>query len=308
MVLPVAEAGRTRAPIQRLVDQVARWFVLFVRCVVALAGIAWAAAGPAPALANALLVVVFVLIVACPCALGLATPVSITVGIGRGAEEGVLIKDAEALEPMAKVDMLEIDKTGTLTEGTPSVQVAVAAGGFDAPQVSRWAASLEASSEHPLAAAIGERARTDGLALIDMPDFSAGAGQGVRGVIEGREMRLGNAQQLVDAHVDSGCFDAAANALRHPGQTVMYLSAGKLLAGDLGVADAIKASTRRGDPATEGLRLAHRDADGRQPAHDRSRGLAPGAGRSPRRRDARGQVSTREGTAAPGTHRRDGRR
>jgi Cu2+-exporting ATPase len=243
IVLLVAEAGRTHAPIQRLVDQVARWFVLFVLCVAALAGIAWAVAGPAPALANALLVVVSVLIVACPCALGLATPVSITVGIGRGAKEGVLIKDAEALELMEKVDTLVIDKTGTLTEGKPSVHVVVAASGFDAAQVLRWAASLEASSEHPLAAAIVERARTDGLVLIDVPDFSAVAGQGVRGVIDGREIRLGNAQLLAEAHVDSGLFDAAANALRQQGQTVMYLSAGKLLAGYLGVADAIKAST-----------------------------------------------------------------
>ncbi len=242
IVMLVAEAGRTRAPIQRLVDQVARWFVPFVLCVAALAGFVWALAGPAPALANALLVIVSVLIVACPCALGLATPVSITVGIGRGAKEGVLIKDAETLELMEKVDTLVIDKTGTLTEGKPSVQVVEASIGFDAAQVLRWTASLEASSEHRLAAAILERARADGLALIDVQQFSAVAGQGVRGVIDGQALRLGNAQLLADARVDSSLFDAAANALRQQGQTVMYLSAGNVLAGYLGVADAIKAA------------------------------------------------------------------
>ena len=149
----------------------------------------------------------------------LATPVSSTVGIGRGAKEGVLIKDAEALELMEKVDTSVIDKTGTLTEGKPSVQVVVAAPGFDAAQVPRWAASLEASSEHPLAAAIIEHARNDGLALVDVSDFSPVAGQGVRGVIDGGEMRLGNAQLLADANVDPGLFDAAVNALRQQGQT-----------------------------------------------------------------------------------------
>ena len=243
IVLLVAEAGRTRAPIQRLVDQVARWFVLFVLGVAALAGVAWTIAGPAPAGANALLVVVSVLIVACPCALGLATPVSITVGIGRGAKEGVLIRDAEALELMEKVDTLVIDKTGTLTEGRPSVQVVVAASGFDVAQVLRWAASLEASSEHPLAAAIVERARADGLALVGVTDFSADAGQGVRGEVDGQQMRLGNAPLLAGAQVDASPFDGAANALREQGQTVMYLSAGTRLAGYLGVADAVKAST-----------------------------------------------------------------
>lgn len=155
----------------------------------------------------------------------------------------MLIKDAEAVELMEKVDTLVIDKTGTLTEGKPSVQVVVAAPGFDAAQVPRWAASLEASSEHPLAAAIIEHARNDGLALVDVSDFSAVGGQGARGVIDGGEMRPGNAQLLAAANVEPGLFDAAVNALRQQGQTVMYLSSGKLLAGYVGVADAIKAST-----------------------------------------------------------------
>jgi len=243
IVALVAEAGRTRAPIQKLVDQVARWFVLFVLCVAVLAGVIWALAGPAPALANALLVVVSVLIVACPCALGLATPVSITVGIGRGAKEGVLIKDAEALELMEKVDTLVVDKTGTLTEGKPSVQAVVASGGFDEAQVLIWAASLEALSEHPLAAAIVARAQADGRTLLDVSGFSAVAGQGVRGTIAGQDMRLGNALLLADAHVDTRLVDSATDALRQQGQTVMYLSAGARLAGYVSVADAVKAST-----------------------------------------------------------------
>ncbi len=243
IVALVAEAGRTRAPIQKLVDQVARWFVLFVLCIAALAGIVWASTGPAPALANALLVVVSVLIVACPCALGLATPVSITVGIGRGAKEGVLIKDAEALELMEKVDTLVVDKTGTLTEGKPTVQVVVAASGFDEAQVLLWAASLETLSEHPLAAAIVGRAQADGRTLVDVSGFSAVAGQGVRGTIAGQDMRLGNARLLADANVDTRVVDGAADALRQQGQTVMYLCVGARLAGYVSVADAIKAST-----------------------------------------------------------------
>ena len=243
IVALVAEAGRTRAPIQKLVDQVARWFVLFVLFVAVLAGVVWAFAGPAPVLANALLVVVSVLIVACPCALGLATPVSVTVGIGRGAKEGVLIKDAEALELMQKVDTLVVDKTGTLTEGKPSVQAVVASSGFDEAQVLLWAASLEALSEHPLAAAIVTRAQSDGRKLLDVSGFSAVSGQGVRGTIAGQDMRLGNALLLAEAHVDTRVVDVATDALRQQGQTVMYLSAGARLAGYVSVADAVKTST-----------------------------------------------------------------
>jgi len=216
---------------------------LFVLCVAVLAGVVWALAGPAPALANALLVVVSVLIVACPCALGLATPVSITVGIGRGAREGVLIKDAEALELMERVDTLVIDKTGTLTEGRPTVQAVVAASGFDAAQVLLWAASLEALSEHPLAAAIVGRARAEGRTLVEVSGFGAVAGQGVRGTISGQDMRLGNVGLLADAQVDAHVVDSAVDALRQLGQTVVYLCVGTRLAGYVSVADAVKAST-----------------------------------------------------------------
>ena len=243
IVQMVAEAGRSRAPIQKLADQVSGWFVLSVLGIAALAGLVWAVWGPAPAMANAFLVAVSVLIIACPCALGLATPVSIIVGVGRGAKEGVLIKDAEALELMEKVDTLVVDKTGTLTEGKPTVQTVVAVGGFDQPQVLAWAASLEKLSEHPLATAIVGRAQADGVALAEVSDFDAVTGQGVRGGINGQTVLLGNARLLASAQIDTSSVDAAVEALRLQGQTVMYLAAGGTLAGYVGVADAIKDST-----------------------------------------------------------------
>jgi P-type Cu2+ transporter len=243
IVQMVAEAGRTRAPIQKLADQVAGWFVLSVLGIALLAAIVWAVFGPAPALANAMLVVVSVLIIACPCALGLATPVSIIVGVGRGAKEGVLIKDAEALELMEKVDTLVVDKTGTLTEGKPTVQTVVAAAGFDEAQVLGWAASLEKLSEHPLATAIVGRAAESGIALVEVADFAAVTGQGVRGTIAGQAVRLGNAHLLTESQIDTKAVDGPVEALREQGQTVMYLAVGQRLAGYVGVADAIKAST-----------------------------------------------------------------
>ncbi|RTL28377.1 MAG: heavy metal translocating P-type ATPase [Burkholderiales bacterium] len=243
IVQMVAEAGRSRAPIQKLADQVSGWFVLSVLAIALVAALVWAAFGPAPALANALLVAVSVLIIACPCALGLATPVSIIVGVGRGAKEGVLIKDAEALELMEKVDTLVVDKTGTLTEGKPTVQTVVAADGFDKQQVLAWAASLEKLSEHPLATAIVGRAQTDGVTLSAVSGFDAVTGQGVRGVIDGQTVLLGNARLLASEQVDTSSVDKDVEVLRLQGQTVMYLAAGSKLAGYVGVADAIKAST-----------------------------------------------------------------
>ena len=243
IVQMVAEAGRSRAPIQKLADQVSGWFVLAVLGIALVAALAWALFGPAPALANALLVAVSVLIIACPCALGLATPVSIIVGVGRGAKEGVLIKDAEALELMEKVDTLVVDKTGTLTEGKPTVQTVVAANGFDKQQVLAWAASLEKLSEHPLATAIVGRAKADGATLASVADFDAVTGQGVRGVIDGQAVLLGNARLLASAQVDMSLVDKDVEALRVQGQTVMYLAVGSTLAGYVSVADAIKAST-----------------------------------------------------------------
>ena len=239
----VAEAGRSRAPIQKLADQVSGWFVLAVIAIAVAAFVVWAIVGPAPAFANALLVAVSVLIIACPCALGLATPVSIIVGVGRGAREGVLIKDAEALELMEKVDTLVVDKTGTLTEGRPAVQVVMAADGFTEARVLSLAASIERLSEHPLAQAIAARATRDGVTLSDVTDFDAVTGKGVRGTVDGHAVLLGNDRLLDDAGVDASAVAPEVERLRKLGQTVMLLAVDGRLAGCVGVADPVKTST-----------------------------------------------------------------
>ncbi|MBL0142044.1 MAG: heavy metal translocating P-type ATPase [Betaproteobacteria bacterium] len=243
IVQMVSEAARTRAPIQKLADQVAGWFVLAVMLVAAVAFAVWALVGPPPALANALVVAISVLIVACPCALGLATPVSIIVGVGRGAREGVLIKDAEALELMEKVDTLVVDKTGTLTEGKPQVQGVKALAGFTEGQVLTLAASLEKPSEHPLAQAIVSRAQADKQMLQEVREFDAVTGKGVRGTIDGRAALLGNALLIQDAGIDVSSVGADVAALQAQGQTVMYVADAGRLAGYLGVADPVKATT-----------------------------------------------------------------
>ena len=239
----VSEAARTRAPVQKLADQVAAWFVLAVMGIAALAFAVWALVGPAPAMANALVAAIAVLIIACPCALGLATPVSIIVGVGRGAREGVLIKDAEALELMEKVDTLVVDKTGTLTEGKPRVQSVAAAEGFSEAEVVALAASLERLSEHPLAQAIAARAESDRAAPREVRDFDAVPGKGVRGTIDGKAVLLGNARLMEDEHVDLAPVATQFEALQTQGQTVMVLAVGGRVAGYLGVADPIKATT-----------------------------------------------------------------
>jgi Cu2+-exporting ATPase len=243
IVQMVSDAARTRAPVQKLADQVAVWFVLGVMLVAALAFVVWATVGPPPPLANALVVAISVVIIACPCALGLATPVSIIVGVGRGAREGVLIKDAEALELMEKVDTLVIDKTGTLTEGRPRVHAIVAAEGFSEGEVLALAASLERLSEHPLAQAIAARAKGDNAALQDVRDFDALPGKGVRGMIDGRPVLLGNAALMADHGVDLAPIASAIEALQAQGQTVMVLAIAGKIAGYLGVADPVKAAT-----------------------------------------------------------------
>ncbi|HTR59627.1 MAG TPA: heavy metal translocating P-type ATPase [Casimicrobiaceae bacterium] len=243
IVQMVSEAARTRAPVQKLADQVAAWFVLAVMGIAALAFAVWALVGPPPAMANALVAAIAVLIIACPCALGLATPVSIIVGVGRGAREGVLIKDAEALELMEKVDTLVVDKTGTLTEGRPRVQSVAAAEGFLEAEVIALAASLERLSEHPLAQAIAARAESDRAPLRDVRDFDAVPGRGVRGTIDGKAVLLGNARLMEDEHVDLAPVAAQFEALQARGQTVMLLAVGGRVAGYLGVADPIKATT-----------------------------------------------------------------
>lgn len=240
----VNEAGRSRAPIQKLADQVSGWFVPVVIAVAVIAFAVWAIFGPSPALANGLVVAVSVLIIACPCALGLATPISIMVGVGRGATEGVLIKDAEALELMEKVDTLVVDKTGTLTEGKPKVQSIVAASGFDESQVLHYAASLDALSEHPLAEAIVNHAQEQNLSPKPVTQFESVTGQGVRGQIDGKLILLGNMALMESEQIAVSELDAQVQTLREQAQTVMFLAIDGKLTGIVSVADPIKSTTR----------------------------------------------------------------
>jgi len=239
----VADAQRSRAPIQRLADVVSAWFVPSVILVAVLAFAGWMLFGPAPAFSYALIAAVSVLIIACPCALGLATPMSIMVGIGKGASVGVLIKNAEALERFEKVDTLVVDKTGTLTEGKPRVVAAVPAEGFDEPSLLSLAASVERSSEHPLAAAIVASARQRGLTLQEATDFSSATGKGVSGRVAGRLIAVGNAKLIEGTPAVAGDLERHADDYRREGATVMYVVADGRLAGILAVADPIKAST-----------------------------------------------------------------
>jgi heavy metal translocating P-type ATPase len=239
----VSEAARSRAPIQRLADLVSSWFVPGVIAIAAIAAVVWWVFGPQPALANALVVAVSVLIIACPCALGLATPISVMVGVGRGALDGVLIKDAEALELMEKVTTLVVDKTGTLTEGKPAVQAVEAGGEVPEQDVLRLAASLERASEHPLAAAIVGAAEARGFALAPVSDFASVTGKGVRGTIEGHRVLIGNAALLADEKIDAARLADRAQALQAEGQTVMFVAVDSRAAGLVGVADPVKAST-----------------------------------------------------------------
>ncbi|WP_025917204.1 heavy metal translocating P-type ATPase [Herminiimonas sp. CN] len=243
IVQMVNQASRSRAPIQKLADRVSGWFVPAVMASSVLSFLLWNWFGPAPAMAHGLVAAVSVLIIACPCALGLATPISIMVGIGRGAGEGILIKDAEALEQMEKVDTLVIDKTGTLTEGKPKVQSVIAAEGFSQAEVLALAGALEKLSEHPLAQAIAEHAQQQGSSLQAVEQFDSVTGKGVQGHIGGALIALGNQRMMEDAGVDTGALGDSAQALRTQGQTVMFVASGKRLAGLISVADPIKAST-----------------------------------------------------------------
>jgi len=252
IVQMVSEAQRSRAPIQRLADVVASWFVPLVLAVSVLTFALWAWLGPEPRLAHALVNAVAVLIIACPCALGLATPMSIMVGTGRGAQAGVLIRHAEALEVLETIDTLVVDKTGTLTEGKPHL-VAVEVDGIDVVELLGLAASLERASEHPLAAAIVAGAQARGATLGAVADFDAHIGQGVRGTVGGRAVALGNARLLAALGLDAGALAARAEAWRADGQTAMFVAVDGRVAGVLGVADPIKAST------PEAIALLHRD-------------------------------------------------
>lgn len=244
IVRMVSEAQRSRAPIQRLADLVASYFVPGVVLSAILTALIWGLFGPQPKLAFAIVNSVAVLIIACPCALGLATPMSIMVGTGRGAGAGVLIKNAEALETMEKVDTLVVDKTGTLTEGKPKLVSVTVAVGFSESEVLKLAASLEKGSEHPLAAAILSGARERGQnQLEDARDFESLTGRGVRATIGDRRAAFGNQRLMFEEHVEISSVQRSAEKLRADGQTVMYLSVGRKLAGITGVADPIKAST-----------------------------------------------------------------
>ena len=250
----VATAQRSRAPIARLADQVAGWFVPLVITVALIAFAAWAVFGPQPRLAYALVAAVTVLIIACPCALGLATPMSIMVGIGRAAHFGILIKNAEVLERMEKVDTLVVDKTGTLTEGKPEVVRIVTAPGFDEAALLRLAAGVERASEHPLAAAVVAAAAARDLAPAPVTGFEAPSGKGARGIVEGHNVMLGTAHFLAGHGVDSGALQGEAERLRTDGATVVFAAVDGKLAGLLAIADPIKPSTAT---ALAALRAAH---------------------------------------------------
>src|SRR3984957_17791891 len=243
IVRMVSEAQRSRAPIQRLADVVASYFVPAVILAAAITFIVWAVAGPQPRMAYALVNAVAVLIIACPCALGLATPMAIMVGTGRGATAGVLIKNAEALEILEKVDTLVVDKTGTLTEGKPRLVSVTAADGFNEADVLRLAASLERGSKHPLASAIVAGAEERKLTLTAAENFKSVTGQGVSGRIEGRAVALGNEPMMQSLGVALDAVSAAADAQRKDGQTLMFVAIDGRPAGLIGVADPIKAST-----------------------------------------------------------------
>jgi Cu+-exporting ATPase len=243
IVKMVSEAQRTRAPIQRLADSVASYFVPAVILASIATFVVWFLAGPEPRFAHALVNGVAVLIVACPCALGLATPMAIMVGTGRGAGAGILIRNAEALERFGKVDTLVIDKTGTLTEGKPTLNAVIALAGFDEDELLQWVASLERSSEHPLAAAIVRGAETKDLALSDVQGFNSITGKGVRGSVSGRQIAVGNSELLRELNVDPALLLPQAEEMRRGGQTVMLVAVDGVAAGLVAVADPIKAST-----------------------------------------------------------------
>jgi Cu+-exporting ATPase len=261
IVQMVAQAQRSRAPIQRLADQVSGWFVPVVIGVAVLAAIAWGVFGPEPRFIFALIAAVSVLIIACPCALGLATPLSIMVGVGRGAHAGVLIKNAEALERFEKLDTLVVDKTGTLTEGKPAVVAIRPAQGFAEDDLLRLAASLERGSEHPLGDAIVRAARD--LKLSDAQDFDSPVGKGVLGTVEGRKLLLGSGKFLAEQGVATRALDAEADALRQDGASAIYMAVDGQLAGVFAIADPIKKTTAEAVRAlkAEGVRLVMMTGD-----------------------------------------------
>jgi Cu+-exporting ATPase len=268
IVQMVAEAQRSRAPVQRLADQVSGWFVPLVLAVAALAFVIWMLLGPEPRLSFALLAAVSVMIIACPCALGLATPMSIMVGVGRGAQAGVLIRNAEALERFEKVDTLVVDKTGTLTEGRPAVVAVVPTEGLDEDELLRLFASLERGSEHPLADAVLRAAKERNLTLAETTDFDSPVGKGVLGVVEGKRLALGGTRLMAEQGVDLASLQGEAERLRAEGATTVFASLDGKLAGLIAIADPVKASTPEAVEALKasGVRLVMMTGDNRTTA------------------------------------------
>jgi len=275
IVQMVADAQRSRAPIQRLADQVAGWFVPTVIAVAVVAFGAWAWFGPEPRLAFGLVAAVSVLIIACPCALGLATPMSIMVGVGRGAQAGVLIKNAEALERMEKIDTLVVDKTGTLTEGKPKVVAIMPASGFVEDDILRLAASVERASEHPLADAIVRAAKEKPLALGQVEQFDSPTGKGATGKVVGKTIALGNASYLTSLGIDTTALNTEAERLRQDGATVINMAVDGRLAGLFAIADPVKASTPEALKAlaAEGIKVIMLTGDNRTTAEAVARRL-----------------------------------
>ena len=275
IVQMVAAAQRSRAPIQRLADQVAGWFVPAVIGIAVLAFVAWAMFGPEPRFAYGLVAAVAVLIIACPCALGLATPMSIMVGVGRGAQAGVLIKNAESLERMEKVDTLVVDKTGTLTEGRPKVVAVVPAEGLDENEVLRLAAGVERASEHPLARAIVEAAGERKIAIPEVTGFDSPTGKGVVGSVEQRKIILGNAKFLAEFKISTSALDIEADRLRKDGATAIFLAVDEKAAGIIAIADPVKPTTLEALRALtdEGVRVVMLTGDNRTTAEAVARRL-----------------------------------
>ncbi|MDD3800354.1 MAG: copper-translocating P-type ATPase, partial [Novosphingobium sp.] len=268
IVQMVAEAQRSRAPIQRMADQVSGWFVPAVILVAILAFAGWSIWGPEPRFAYGLVAAVAVRIIACPCALGLATPMSIMVGVGRGASMGVLIKNAEALEHMEKVDTLVVDKTGTLTEGRPAVTEILSASGFEDAEILRLAASVERASEHPLALAIVEAAKERDIAPAEVSDFDSPTGRGALGVVDGRRIILGNARFLADEGIATEALAAQADTLRRDGATAIFIGVDGKVAGVFAIADPVKQTTPEALAAlkAEGIRVVMLTGDNRTTA------------------------------------------
>ncbi|MFE3999000.1 copper-transporting P-type ATPase [Nocardioides sp. YIM B13467] len=277
IVALVAEAQRSRAPIQRTADRVAGIFVPAVIGIALLAFVVWFLVGPDPRFAHGMIAAVAVLIIACPCALGLATPISIKVGVGRGAERGVLIKNAEALERMEKVEVVVVDKTGTLTEGRPALTAVEVAdpSGPSVEELMRLAAAVERASEHPLARAIVEAAQARGLTLPEVTDFDSPVGRGVVGTVEGRRIRLGSSDFLAGEHVDAGPLAEPAEQLRAQGATAIFLAVDETVAAVLAIADPVKATTPAAvtDLESQGVEVVMLTGDNRTTAEAVARTL-----------------------------------